>query len=226
MRERERERIEFWVLTCRVDPEAKKKLPFPGHLYQFQGSRAAGQWPQGVDVGVFAKSGTKADRQGIQIEEEQMAPNYHLNVQTLSQSHLLLDTCTPHFQAWESKMKGSSRYKITQKSKTLLPNPHGSILKIFINHKRKSTRNPPRYIIAGITARQLNNRASPCKKCYWINWTDKNKRNAKTKCWEYWWKINSMRRMDQRRLGASTKNYSGKIWLIFVYNSNFLWGST
>ena len=96
----------------------KKKLPFSGYLYQFQGSQAADQWPRGVDVGVFAKSGPKADRQGIQIEEEQMAPNRHLNVAMLVKSHPLLDICTPHFQAWECKTKGSSRYKTKQKKKT------------------------------------------------------------------------------------------------------------
>lgn len=108
---------EIWELTCRVDLELKKKLSFSGYLYQFQGSQAADQWPQGVDVGVFAKSGPKADRQGIQIEEEQMAPNRHLNVAMLVKSDPLLDICTPRFQAWECKTKGSSRYK-TKQNKT------------------------------------------------------------------------------------------------------------
>ena len=91
----------------------KKKHHFSGHhLYQFQGSQAVGQWPQEVDVDVFAKFGPKAGQLGIQIEEEQMAPNYHSNTLRLSQSHLLLGTYTALSQAWEYKMKGSSRYKI------------------------------------------------------------------------------------------------------------------
>lgn len=46
-----------------------------GHLSQFEVSRAADQQLQAVDVDVFVVFGPKAGQQGIQTEEEQLAPN-------------------------------------------------------------------------------------------------------------------------------------------------------
>lgn len=87
----------------------KQKFLLSGHLYLFEGSQAADQWLQIVDVDDFAIFGPKAGRRGIQIEGEQLAPNYHLNPLMLSQSTLLLGTYTVRFPALGCKMKDSSR---------------------------------------------------------------------------------------------------------------------
>lgn len=76
-----------------------KEILLSGHLYRFEVSQAADQQLQVVDVDGFAIFGPKAGRQGIQIEEEQLAPSYHLNPLMLSQSSLWLGTYTLHFQA-------------------------------------------------------------------------------------------------------------------------------
>lgn len=79
----------------------KGKLLLSEHLYQLEGSQAADQWLQAIDVDWFAIFVQETGQLGIQIQEEQQAPNYHLNPWMLLQSCSLLDTYTVHFQTWE-----------------------------------------------------------------------------------------------------------------------------
>jgi hypothetical protein len=96
------------VLTCRGDLEMKK-YHLLGHLYEFEGSQVADQQLQEVDEDGFAKSAPKAVQPGIQIQEEQRAPNSQLNPPRLSWLGLSLDICAVPFLAWECKPKDSSK---------------------------------------------------------------------------------------------------------------------
>jgi hypothetical protein len=86
-----------------------KKYHLLGHLYEFEDSQVADQQLQEVDEDGFAKSAPKAVRPGIQIQEGQRAPNYHLNPPRLSRLGLSLDICAVPFLAWECKPKDSSK---------------------------------------------------------------------------------------------------------------------
>lgn len=86
-----------------------KQLLFFGHLYLFEGSQAADQWLQGEDVDAFAIFGPKAGQGEIQIEEEKLAPNYHLNPLMPSQPTPLLGSYIVRFPPLGCKMKDNSR---------------------------------------------------------------------------------------------------------------------
>lgn len=66
------------ILTCAGDLERKDFLLF-GHLYEFEGSQVADQRLLEVDEDGFAKFAPKAVQLRIQIQEEQIVTNYHLN---------------------------------------------------------------------------------------------------------------------------------------------------
>lgn len=85
------------------------QLLLSGHLYQFEGSQAADQWLKGVNVDEFAVSEPKAGLLGIQIQEEKLELNYHLDLLQLSQLSLLLGKWKFQFLALECQMKGISR---------------------------------------------------------------------------------------------------------------------